>query len=110
MRYILHPSSLHIRVSGFLMFSKRDMNLEDANSFNRIFGCFQNEIRAFIYGFTVFIPYIFKLALHYLKNLPQEPFFNLNIILRLNESVRSDTIENYFHLKGCDTIKNPSRY
>ena len=41
------------------------------------------------------------------NNCLQEPFFSLNIMLRLNESDRLESIEKYFHLKGYDTMNNP---
>ena len=41
----------------------------------------------------------------------QEPFFSLNIMLRLSKSDRLQAIEKHFHLKGCyNTINNPGRY
>ena len=43
------------------------------------------------------------------NNCLEEPFFGLNIMLQLNKSNRPETIEKHFHLKGCDTINNPSR-
>ena len=36
----------------------------------------------------------------------EEPFFDLNIMLRLNKSDRLETIEKHFHLKGYDTMNN----
>ena len=39
----------------------------------------------------------------------EEPFFSLNIMLRLNKSDRFETIEKHFHLKGHDTMNNPGR-
>ena len=39
----------------------------------------------------------------------EELFFSLNIKLRLIKSDRLETIEKHFHLKGCDTMKNPGR-
>ena len=39
----------------------------------------------------------------------EEPFFSLNIMLRLNKSVKLETIEKCFHLKGYDTMNNPGR-
>ena len=41
------------------------------------------------------------------NNCLEEPFFSLNVMLRLNKSDRLETIENHFHLKGYDTIKFP---
>ena len=43
------------------------------------------------------------------NNCLEEPFFILNIMLRLNKSDRLETIEKHFHLKGCDTLNNPGR-
>ena len=43
------------------------------------------------------------------NNCLKEPFFSLNIMLRLNKSDRFETIEKYFHLKGYDTMNNPGR-
>ena len=43
------------------------------------------------------------------NNCLNEPFFTLDIILRLNKSDRLETFENDFHLKGCDTMNNPGR-
>ena len=39
----------------------------------------------------------------------EEPFFSLNIMLRLNKSDRLETIENHFHLKRYDTMNNLGR-
>ena len=39
----------------------------------------------------------------------EEPFFNLNIMFRLNKSGRLETIEKNFHLKGYDTMNNLGR-
>ena len=42
-----------------------------------------------------------------IKNMSlEEPFFSLNIRLRLNKSDILGTIENHFHLKGYDTMIN----
>ena len=43
------------------------------------------------------------------NNCLEKPFFSLNIILRLNKSDRLETIAKHSHLKGYDTMKNPSR-
>ena len=39
----------------------------------------------------------------------EEPFFSLNIMLRLNKSDRPETIEKHFHLKRYDTMNHPGR-
>ena len=41
------------------------------------------------------------------NNCLEEPFFSLNIMLRLNKSGRLETIEKHFHLKCYDTMNNP---
>ena len=41
------------------------------------------------------------------NNCLEEPFFSLNIMLRLNKSDRLETIEKHFHLKCYDTMNNP---
>ena len=43
------------------------------------------------------------------NNCLEEPFFSLNIMLRLNKSNRLETIKNHVHLKGYDTMNNPYR-
>ena len=43
------------------------------------------------------------------NNCLNEPFFSLDIMLRLNQSDRLETIERHFHLKGYDTMNNPER-
>ena len=43
------------------------------------------------------------------NNYLEEPFFSLNIMLRLNKSDRLETIQKNFHLKGYDTTNNPGR-
>ena len=43
------------------------------------------------------------------NNCLKEPFFTLNIILRLNNSGKLEFMEKHFHLKGYDTMNNPSR-
>ena len=43
------------------------------------------------------------------NNCLEEPFFILNIMLRLNKSDRLETIEKHFHLKDYDTMNNPGR-
>ena len=43
------------------------------------------------------------------NNCLEEPFFSLNIMLRLNKSDRLETIEEHFHLKGYDTMNNPGK-
>ena len=43
------------------------------------------------------------------NNSLEEPFFSLNIMLRLNKSESLETIEKHFHLKGYDTMNNPCR-
>ena len=43
------------------------------------------------------------------NNCLEEPFFSLNIMLRLNKSERLETIEKLFHLNGYNTVKNPAR-
>ena len=39
----------------------------------------------------------------------EESFFSLNIMLRLNKNDRLETTEKHFHLKGYDTMNNPSK-
>ena len=43
------------------------------------------------------------------NNCLEEPFFSLNIMLRLNKSGRLETIEKHFPLKGYDALNNPGR-
>ena len=43
------------------------------------------------------------------NNCLEEPFFSLNIMLRLNKSDILETIEKHLHLKGYDTMKNSGR-
>ena len=43
------------------------------------------------------------------NNCLEEPFFSLNITLRLNKSDRLETISKHFHLKGYYTMNNPGR-
>ena len=43
------------------------------------------------------------------NNCLQEPFFSLNIMLRLIKSDRLETIEKHFHLKGYYIMNNPGR-
>ena len=43
------------------------------------------------------------------NNCLEEPFFSLNIMLRLNKSERLETIEKHFHLKCYDTMNHPGR-
>ena len=43
------------------------------------------------------------------SNCLEERFFSLNIMLRLNNSDRLETIEKYFRLKRYDTMNNPGR-
>ena len=43
------------------------------------------------------------------NNCLEEPFFSLNVMLRLNKSDRLETIEKHFHLNGYDTMINPGR-
>ena len=43
------------------------------------------------------------------NNCLEEPFFNLNIMFRLNKSGRLETIEKNFHLKGYDKMNNLGR-
>ena len=43
------------------------------------------------------------------NNCLEQPFFSLNIMLRLNKRDRPETIEKHFHLKCYDTMNNPGR-
>ena len=43
------------------------------------------------------------------NNCLKEPFFTLNIMLRLNNSDKLEFMEKHFHLKDYDTMSNPSR-
>ena len=43
------------------------------------------------------------------NNNPKEPFFSIDIMLRLNQSDKLETLEKHFNLKGYDTLNNPSR-
>ena len=41
----MHRLSLHLYVPGFLICFKFDMNLEDANSLYKFFGCFRDSMK-----------------------------------------------------------------
>ena len=43
------------------------------------------------------------------NNCLEEPFFSLNIMLRLSKSDTLETIEKHFHLKGYDTMNDAGR-
>ena len=43
------------------------------------------------------------------NNCLEEPFYSLNVMLRLNKSDRLETIEKHIHLKRYDAMNNASR-
>ena len=50
--------------------------------------------------------HVYNCGLH--NNCLKEPFFEINIMLKLNSSHQLLTLENHFHQKGYDTLNNPS--
>ena len=51
-----------------------------------------------------FVRHVYNFSIK--NNCLEEPFFSLNIMLRLNKTDRLETIEKHFHLKGYNTMKN----
>ena len=54
-----------------------------------------------------FSPHVYDCGIE--NNCLEEPFFSLNIMLRLTKGDRFETIKKHFDLKGYDTMNNPGR-